>query len=181
MVFKIMGLGFIFGPGTYMRDEWNILDFFIVMMGYASMILEKGSGDAYKEDKPGEPEDDGGFNVAGLRAFRVARPLKSISSVKGLKVLIVAVLSALPMLKDTILILLFFFVIFSIACTQMFAGKLKNRCMSIQTGVSHPDDILCNVNKDSCPGGYQCFKMNESLNYGVTNWDNVVYSVQTIF
>ena len=47
MVLKIMGLGFIFGPGTYMRDEWNILDFFIVMMGYASMILEQGSGDEF--------------------------------------------------------------------------------------------------------------------------------------
>lgn len=45
MVLKIMGLGFIIGPGTYMRDEWNILDFFIVMMGYASMILEKDSKD----------------------------------------------------------------------------------------------------------------------------------------
>lgn len=176
MVLKILGLGFIVGPDSYMRDEWNILDFFIVMMGYVSMILEAGSGEETLEDKPGEPQGEGGFNVSGLRTFRVARPLKSISSVKGLKVLITAVLSALPMLKDTILILMFFFVIFSIACTQMFAGKLKNRCMSIQTGMVHDDDMLCNVIKDNCPGGYKCFKINESLNYGVTNWDNVLYS-----
>lgn len=131
MVLKILGMGFIIGPDSYIRDEWNILDFFIVMMGYVSMILEGGGGEETTIDTPGEPPSDGGFNVSGLRTFRVARPLKSISSIKGLKVLIVAVLSALPMLKDTILILLFFFVIFSIACTQMFAGKLKQRCMSI--------------------------------------------------
>lgn len=40
MVLKILGLGFIIGPDSYMRDEWNILDFFIVIMGYVSMILE---------------------------------------------------------------------------------------------------------------------------------------------
>ena len=117
MVIKILGLGFIFGKDAYMKDEWNILDFFIVMMGYVSMILESGNTDALQEDKPGEKTEGGGFDVAGLRVFRVARPLKSISSVKGLKILIVAVLSALPMLKDTILILMFFFIIFSIACT----------------------------------------------------------------
>lgn len=181
MVLKILGMGFIIGPDSYIRDEWNILDFFIVMMGYVSMILEGGGGEETTIDTPGEPPSDGGFNVSGLRTFRVARPLKSISSIKGLKVLIVAVLSALPMLKDTILILLFFFVIFSIACTQMFAGKLKQRCMSIQTGMVHEDDILCNINKDMCPGGYQCFKINQNMNYGVTNWDNVAYSFQTIF
>jgi hypothetical protein len=117
MVIKILGLGFIFGKDSYMKDEWNILDFFIVMMGYVSMILESGNSEENQEDKPGETTEGGGFDVAGLRVFRVARPLKSISSVKGLKILIVAVLSALPMLKDTILILMFFFIIFSIACT----------------------------------------------------------------
>jgi hypothetical protein len=45
----------------------------------------------------------------------------------------------------------------------------------------HDDDILCNIAKDKCPGGYKCFKMNENLNYGVTNFDNVAYSFQTIF
>ena len=45
MVLKILGMGFIIGPDAYIKDEWNILDFFIVMMGYVSMILEAGGGE----------------------------------------------------------------------------------------------------------------------------------------
>jgi hypothetical protein len=106
----------------------------------------------------------------------VLRPLKSISSVKGLKVLIVAVISALPMLKDTLLILMFFFIIFSIASTQMFSGLLKQRCLSIETGTIHPDEMLCHIEKNGCPGGFICAKTNMNPNYGVTNWDNIIYS-----
>jgi hypothetical protein len=40
MVFKILGLGFIMGPDSYIKDTWNLLDFFIVMMGYVSMIAD---------------------------------------------------------------------------------------------------------------------------------------------
>ena len=71
------------------------------------------------------------IDLTGLRVFRVMRPLKSISSIKGLKVLMQALMSAIPLLKDTIIILLFFFVIFAIAGTQLLAGNLKNRCFAI--------------------------------------------------
>ena len=37
MVLKILGLGFIMGEGSYLRDSWNILDFFIVMTSLASI------------------------------------------------------------------------------------------------------------------------------------------------
>jgi len=41
MVFKILGLGFIFsGPGSYLRDPWNILDFTIVMSAYLTIIQD---------------------------------------------------------------------------------------------------------------------------------------------
>jgi hypothetical protein len=45
MVLKILGLGFIMGPNSYIRDEWNILDFIIVMMGYVTMFLEAGGSE----------------------------------------------------------------------------------------------------------------------------------------
>jgi hypothetical protein len=53
-------------------------------------------------------------------------------------------------------------------------GELKKRCVSIQTGMAHPDDILCGA--VVCPGGYFCGKMNESPNWGVTNFDNLFYA-----
>lgn len=55
MVLKILGLGFIIGPDSYIRDEWNVLDFFIVMMGYVSMILDSQVSEDDTVDQPGEP------------------------------------------------------------------------------------------------------------------------------
>lgn len=98
MSLKIIGLGFLFNRGAYLRDAWNALDFLIVVTAYIPLIINSG-----------------GVNLSGLRAFRVLRPLKSISSIEGLKVIVSALLSSLPLLRDTIIVLLFFFFIFAIA------------------------------------------------------------------
>jgi len=79
MVLKILGYGFLFGKTPYIRDAWNILDFVIVLSGYATLINEMG-------DKNGDEES--AVSLTGLRVFRVMRPLKSISSIRGLKVLV---------------------------------------------------------------------------------------------
>jgi len=61
MVLKILGLGFLFNKGAYLRDAWNILDFIIVCTGYLQLMFTGAS-----------------FNISGLRSFRVLRPLRSI-------------------------------------------------------------------------------------------------------
>ena len=33
-VLKIIAYGFLFHPGAYLRNGWNILDFVIVVVGY---------------------------------------------------------------------------------------------------------------------------------------------------
>jgi hypothetical protein len=125
-VLKIVGRGFIMGEDSYLRDAWNILDFSIVLISYVSLF----SVSAAEEGGPGEGED-AGFSPASLRVFRVLRPLKAISSIKGLKVLMVALFSAMPLLRDTLMILLFFFIIFAIGGCQLVGGELKNRCFNI--------------------------------------------------
>ena len=40
MLLKILGLGFIYGDGAYIKDSWNILDFVIVMSGYVTLIMD---------------------------------------------------------------------------------------------------------------------------------------------
>lgn len=121
MVLKILGLGFVMGEGSYLRDQWNILDFVIVMTSLSSVG---------NDVETANDDDSGGFNAQGMRSFRVARPLRTISSIKGLKVLVGALISALPMLGDTITILCGFFLTFAIAGTQLFSGVLKNRCFN---------------------------------------------------
>jgi hypothetical protein len=111
MVLKIIGLGFVMGEGTYLRDWWNVMDFIIVITSLLSV------GGSEEKATTGQDEESGGFNASSMRAFRVARPLRTISSIKGLKVLMTALISALPMLSDTIIILFGFFLTFAIAGT----------------------------------------------------------------
>jgi len=119
MVIKILGLGFIMGETAYLKDSWNVLDFVIVISSYPALFADPNAS------------TDGSFSLSGLRAFRVMRPLKTISSVKGLKVLMSALFQAMPLLSDTIIILLFFFAIFAIMGLNLLSGQLKVRCMSI--------------------------------------------------
>lgn len=110
MILKILGLGFIFPKNSYLRDSWNILDFIIVISGYIPFIFTSSVVD-----------------LKVLRSFRVIRPLRTISGIEGLRVLVSALLSAIPLLRDTILVLMFFFIIFAIAGLQIWAGVLKKR------------------------------------------------------
>jgi hypothetical protein len=98
MIVKIVSMGFICNKGSYLRDPWNILDFVIIASGYMSMFLE-GSG----------------VNLSALRSFRVIRPLRTISSVAGLRVIVSSLINALPLLRDSLLVLVFFFLVFAIA------------------------------------------------------------------
>jgi hypothetical protein len=38
MVFKIVGMGFFFTKDSYLKDSWNILDFFIVVTSYITVF-----------------------------------------------------------------------------------------------------------------------------------------------
>lgn len=98
MVVKIVSLGFICNDGSYLRDAWNILDFVIIASGYMGMFLQ-GSG----------------VNLSALRSFRVIRPLRTISSVAGLRVIVSSLINAMPLLRDSLLVLMFFFLVFAIA------------------------------------------------------------------
>jgi len=85
----------------------------------------------------------------------------------------------MPLLRDTIIILLFFFAIFAIGGTNLMAGNLKNRCFSIQAGMMADGELpLCS---GECAGGIFCGKSNENPNFGVTNFDNVCYSLLCVF
>lgn len=118
MMLKILALGFIFNKGAYLTDTWNILDIVIIGTGYLPYLT------------PGAD-----LNLSALRSLRVLRPLKSVTKIKSLKLLLQALFSAIPLLKDSLIILGFFFVIFGIAGLQLFTGQLKSRCIDPTMGV----------------------------------------------
>jgi len=187
MIIKILARGFVFNEGAYLRDSFNILDFVIVLSAYLTIIT---TGQDETTSSTGKKK--GGVSLNALRAFRVLRPLRSITAIKGLRILVLSLLSALPLLKDTIVILFFFLLIFAIAGIQLISGNLKNRCIDIYTGRMVIDEdvnlslglsdggILCG--SYSCPPGpYFCGKMNSNPDNGVTNFDNILWALMMTF
>jgi len=109
MVFKVVGMGFFMGPGSYLRDYWNMLDFFVVVLGLLGYL-------------------PGVANFSGIRTVRVLRPLRTITGVEGMRVLVVTLLKSLPMLFDVLVLVFFAFFIFGIVGVQLFAEKMRSKC-----------------------------------------------------
>lgn len=42
-IIKIIVLGFVKGKGTYIKDPWNVLDFFIVIISLADIVISRAS------------------------------------------------------------------------------------------------------------------------------------------
>ena len=121
MATKIIGLGFIIGKNTYLQDPWNILDFIIVTTAWLPKL---SSG-----------ENSSSLN--SLRVLRVLRPLRTISSIKALRIILTSLFSAMRLLIDSMIVLLFFFMIFAIGGCQLFMGFLKRRCFNMETGIPY--------------------------------------------
>ena len=66
---KVIGMGFVMDPGSYLRDAWNWLDFMVVVSSLLTEIPQMKS-------------------VSGLRTFRLMRPLRSLTTMPTMKVLI---------------------------------------------------------------------------------------------
>ena len=97
MILKIIGFGFMFGKDAYLKSSWNILDFIIVITSW----LPTGEGS--------------NETLQSMRSLRVLRPLKTVSKSRKLKVILVSLSAASSLLLNTVVILNFFFLIFSIA------------------------------------------------------------------
>ncbi|KAL4477034.1 hypothetical protein ABPG72_011731 [Tetrahymena utriculariae] len=167
MGLKIIALGFIFNKGAYLRDTWNIIDIVIIITGFM-------------------PQTE--INLSALRSLRVLRPLKSITKIKALKQLIQALLSSIPLLKDSIIILSFFFIIFGIAGLQLFTGQLKSRCIDPSLGVMEGDNgdnvIVCTINSDCADTPEYttiCSKTMVSPFYDTIQFDTFGWSVLNVY
>lgn len=125
MMLKIFGLGFILIKGSYLRDYWNILDFTIITTGYIPYLLVS----------------DNNVNLSVLRSLRVLRPLRTISSIRSLKILLVTLFSAFPLIVNSVMVLMFFLLIFAIAGLQLLSGLAKKRCFDVFSGLMDYEHI----------------------------------------
>lgn len=194
-IMKMIAFGVI-GPrdvkhsGAYLRDSWNLMDFFIVAISIIALL-------------PG-----GGSSLSTLRIVRILRPLRTISMFPSLRLLIETMLKSLPLLANVVVFVLMFFCIFGIIGVQFFSGKLQNRCYDILPAnapcesytAQHfvkciertsGDAILLRSNKmrvcgtgtraqNRCHAGQECLPF-ENPNFGYTSFDTVWWSWLVIF
>ena len=66
---KIIGMGFVLGKGSYLRNYWNWLDFIVVITSLLTFL----------------PQFD---NISGLRTFRLFRPLRNLTTVPSMRTLV---------------------------------------------------------------------------------------------
>ncbi len=67
------------------------------------------------------------LRFAGLRAFRVLRPLRSLTVVPGMRSLVQSLLNAIPGLLNVMALLLFVFFVWGVLALQLFLGVLHPR------------------------------------------------------
>lgn len=104
---KIICLGLLFnGPGSYLRNGWNIIDSTVVVLSIISLSIEGGKLKIFKV----------------FRLLKVLRPLRVISRNKGLKIGIQALFMAIPSILNVIMVSSLFFVIFGIIGINFFKG-----------------------------------------------------------
>lgn len=108
---KVIAMGLFMDGGSYLRESWNQLDFFIVISSIIDMTLQAIS--------------DGqsiGF-VKILRLLRVLRPLRMISRNPDLKLMVSALMESVGHIMNVLVVIGIIYMIFSILGVNLFAGK----------------------------------------------------------
>ncbi|XP_046144194.1 voltage-dependent calcium channel type A subunit alpha-1 isoform X10 [Osmia bicornis bicornis] len=176
---KILALGFVLHRGSYLRNIWNIMDFFVVVTGFITAFSQGIELD---------------MDLRTLRAIRVLRPLKLVSGIPSLQVVLKSIIKAMAPLLQIGLLVLFAIVIFAIIGLEFYSGTLHKTCYSIRNIniiVKEGEQASpCNTdNKSEAPFGAHvcdanvstCMDHWEGPNFGITSFDNIGFAMLTVF
>ncbi|CAK9821795.1 Voltage-dependent calcium channel type A subunit alpha-1 [Anthophora retusa] len=176
---KILALGFVLHRGSYLRNIWNIMDFFVVVTGFITAFSQGIDLD---------------MDLRTLRAIRVLRPLKLVSGIPSLQVVLKSIIKAMAPLLQIGLLVLFAIVIFAIIGLEFYSGTLHKTCYSIRdiTVIVKEGEqpSPCNTdNKSEAPFGAHvcdantstCMDHWEGPNFGITSFDNIGFAMLTVF
>ncbi|XP_053907732.1 voltage-dependent P/Q-type calcium channel subunit alpha-1A [Cuculus canorus] len=160
---KIIALGFAFHKGSYLRNGWNVMDFVVVLTGILSTVGSQ-------------------FDLRTLRAVRVLRPLKLVSGIPSLQVVLKSIMKAMIPLLQIGLLLFFAILIFAIIGLEFYMGKFHTTCFDLVTDEIKVE-VPCGTDEPAriCPNGTKCKKYWEGPNYGITQFDNILFAVLTVF
>ncbi|XP_076140918.1 voltage-dependent N-type calcium channel subunit alpha-1B [Alosa pseudoharengus] len=171
---KIIALGFVFHKDSYLRNGWNVMDFVVVLTGILT-VAQSTVGSA--TDKVGSE-----FDLRTLRAVRVLRPLKLVSGIPSLQVVLKSIMKAMVPLLQIGLLLFFAIVMFAIIGVEFYMGKFHTTCFNLDTG-ERAADHPCGIERPSrqCDNGTECREYWIGPNFGITNFDNILFAILTVF
>ena len=106
MVMKVIAFGFALHEGAYIRNQWNVLDFLVVVVGY---IDWSGLTENLTFLRP-------------LRTFRALRPIRMASRNEGMKIVVNALFQSIPGIGNVMLVCVLFYVIFGILGVNLLKG-----------------------------------------------------------
>nr|XP_036676294.1 voltage-dependent calcium channel type A subunit alpha-1 isoform X13 [Drosophila suzukii] len=175
---KILALGLVLHKHSYLRNIWNIMDFFVVVTGFMTQYPQIG------------PEVD----LRTLRAIRVLRPLKLVSGIPSLQVVLKSIIKAMAPLLQIGLLVLFAIVIFAIIGLEFYSGALHKTCYSLED----PNKLVkegesetpCNTDNstEKATGSFvcnnttsMCLEKWDGPNSGITSFDNIGFAMLTVF
>lgn len=107
MVTKLIAMGVVMDEGSYLRDTWNQMDFFIVSSSIADMALVGSDLKALKI----------------LRMLRTLRPLRFLTHNVGLKLIVNALIGSVGGIVNVMLVIGVVFLIFAIIGVNFYSGK----------------------------------------------------------
>ncbi|KNC23583.1 Voltage-dependent calcium channel type A subunit alpha-1, partial [Lucilia cuprina] len=175
---KILALGLVLHKHSYLRNIWNIMDFFVVVTGFMTQFPQLG------------PEVD----LRTLRAIRVLRPLKLVSGIPSLQVVLKSIIKAMAPLLQIGLLVLFAIVIFAIIGLEFYSGALHKTCYSLEDPnkpvKEGESETPCNTDTltDKGGGAYMCnyttsmcLEKWDGPNSGITSFDNIGFAMLTVF
>ena len=150
MILKIIAYGFVMEDYCYLRDPWNWIDFLIVITGLLYFIPNFN------------------VNINALRAFRLIRPLRTLSIFPSMRKFINSIFNCLNDLFDIIVILLFVFFFFALLGFAIFNNRFTYFCRTSKKPIRGdlPLDPLF-VNK-LCGGKVTC---NGRKEYCLSTWE----------
>uniref|UniRef100_A0A4W5S0W7 Voltage-dependent calcium channel type A subunit alpha-1 n=1 Tax=Hucho hucho TaxID=62062 RepID=A0A4W5S0W7_9TELE len=160
---KLVALGFVFHKGSYLRNGWNIMDFIVVVSG---ILATAGAHMNIPVD------------LRTLRAVRVLRPLKLVSGIPSLQIVLKSIMKAMVPLLQIGLLLFFAILMFAIIGLEFYSGKLHHTCLPTTMDTTEVE-FACGVRK--CPEKYDCVGSWIGPNDGITQFDNILFAVLTVF
>uniref|UniRef100_A0A8C9YJ72 Voltage-dependent P/Q-type calcium channel subunit alpha-1A n=1 Tax=Sander lucioperca TaxID=283035 RepID=A0A8C9YJ72_SANLU len=160
---KILALGFALHKGSYLRNGWNVMDFVVVLTGILSSVGSQ-------------------LDLRTLRAVRVLRPLKLVSGIPSLQVVLKSIMKAMIPLLQIGLLLFVAILMFAIIGLEFYMGKFHSTCYDKVTR-EVVDALPCGIDLPSrlCPNGTVCDNHWIGPNYGITQFDNILFAVLTVF